>query len=153
MLFRPWIRIATWTSDTYLVLKICPGFFLESKFPLSLSLSLSIYLSFSFNLCQSLSYPVASSLPGVMPDELSQPGEQSKSLANIFPLSSDPPCKIQVVVQKEVFSWYRVIPAMALSPLPIVSSSLWPPDYLIFKMVYVVQNFTQRSKSIQINSH
>ena len=64
-------------------------------------------LSLPFYLLHSLANPAAPRLPGMILDELPQLGQKSKSLPNILPTSSDPPSKLQAVVQKELIHMNR----------------------------------------------
>ena len=105
VLFLSWSQIATWATNTCLVLSSFPRLRLESKAPfflfLSLYLSLSLLLSFSISL---LPYsPYESCCPKISwddPWENISTWEQPKSIPNIFPPFSDPPSKIHLVVQK-----------------------------------------------------
>ena len=113
-------------------------------------------LSLPFYLLHSLANPAAPRLPGMILDELPQLGQKSKSLPNILPTSSDPPSKLQAVVQKELIHMNRHTFWHGPSPrhtLPIVSPSWWSTDHLIYSVGYVVPNLTQRSKCFQPHSH
>ena len=102
VLVFPLCRKSFWNIDNFIVLNSYTGHLLQYKSLLSLSLH--------FHLLHFVSSPSPPVLPLVILDEISQPGEQSKSTPEILPHSSYPLSKIQVVVQKELLFGYRDIP-------------------------------------------
>ena len=82
----------------------------------SCSCSHSHSLSIQLHLLHFISNPPAQWLPVMIMDDISQPGEQSKSLPNIFSPSSYPLSNMQVLVHKEFLCRYTVIPPRASYP-------------------------------------
>ena len=110
VLFLPWNQISTWNTDTCSALRACPGLFLESKFPVSLS------------------HNVAPSFPGVIREKISQPGMQNMPLPHIFPPYLNPPSKIQLVLQEEHHFRNRAILNRTILPTIFpLSVTRWPP--------------------------
>ena len=144
--FFPWIQISSRSTDTCPALRSCPGLFLESKSPLSLSLSLS--LSLTFSLLHSLSNPAAPRITGVILYDISQRGELSKYLHSIYPPGSDQPSKTKSVVHNYFICRKRDIPLWAIL-LPLFPLSALRTDRLLCTVVYMVPNLTQRSKDFQ----
>lgn len=83
-------------------------------------LNQNIFLSLSFSLSPSLtlslSNPASPSIPGVILYDISQLGEQFKSLQNIFPPGSYPTTKLKSVVQNYLLCRNRDIPTQAIVP-------------------------------------
>ena len=124
-----------WTTEACLALRSCPGLLLESRTPLSLSLSL----------CWILLPPRC---PGVILENISEPGEQSNSLPNILPLSSDPQPKIQTFIQKELLWRTRQTPTRPILPQSSLGSpSQWPADHLMWTAVCLDPQFDSGIKT------
>ena len=100
-------------------------------------------LSLYFPLLHFLPNPPAQSLPVMILEDISQPGEQSKSIPTIFPPSSDPLSNIQPVVQKEFLHWHRDITNWTSYPhfshCQHFRLTRWPPHtycgLILFQMV------------------
>ena len=76
-----------------------------------------LYLSpVSLSFSQFLSTSTAKIFPLLILEILSLPGQPSMTLPNYFPLSYDPPSKIQWLFQKEPLCWKIYIPCQAIFP-------------------------------------
>lgn len=89
---------------------LCLELLLVSKSHFSLSLSLCPSLSLSASPSFTLPWMLLSRLPVLIQVVISQPGEHSKSLLNIFHHSSNLLPNIQTFYLEYLTTWYRDIP-------------------------------------------
>ena len=110
VLLLPWGQISSWNPDKLLAFKSGPGLLLESKSPFSTTDSLSLCVCLYHFLLNS----TATRFPLLILEKLSQPGEPSKSLPNIFSPSYHPPSKVQSVILKVPLFRNRYTPTRAI---------------------------------------
>lgn len=147
LLICPLCQISSWNTDISLEKLSLPWTVAWVKISF-ISIAPSIYLLFLISLALHftplyfLFNPHAPSLPGVILDEISRPGGQSKALHNLFPLSSYALPNIKLVVQKEHLCFYRDVPTTLT--FPIFSPSCWHVDNFLCTVFYVGPYITHK---------
>ena len=111
-------------------------------------------LSLCFSLLHSFSNPAVPRIIVVILVEISEPGEQSKSLPNIslHILIPHPNCKWWSRMSSSVGMDIKSNTGHHPCTLSIVRPSQWPADHVMCTVVYVFENLTQRSKLLQSDS-
>ena len=151
ILFLPWSRISTWTTDTSLGLRSCPGLLLGSKTPLSPPYSLSLSSRSSITFCQIVlpQYFLCWSWKNYLRQE------GPPSFYTIF--------SFRLMIPHPKYSWYSWknhsigIETFQLRPSSPHKSELQPfiltPDNLLWTAFYLAQIWTWKSKPLQAHWH